>query len=386
MITRRLFIGGVAASSAGVVLGAGSACKKNNTGSGDIVLGAILGLSGENSSLGVETKEGMEMALEEINAAGGFKGRKVKILYEDTKLDPTLASEKIQKLIDRDRVLAVLGDAGSTPTLAAAAYAEKAKVPLISPSATNVEVTRNKKYVFRICFTDDKQGSAAAKFAREHLKAEKAAVIFVTGNKYSEGLQSIFTRDFEKLGGKIVARETFQAEETNVLTFLTKIKDAGPQIIFAPVYPSDVAKIGPTKLKVGMENIPLLGTDGWDGPATRAKGVIESIEGCYFTDLFAAEGPNPRAKPFVEKFKASHGKVPSSLSAGGYDVLKMVMAALGRATAETSDALRDAIEQTKGFEGVTGTFDIDAEHNAQKPVTVMKIMGGEFRYHTQISV
>jgi branched-chain amino acid transport system substrate-binding protein len=379
MISRRLFLGGVAASSAWA-----AGCKKS--GSNEIVLGAILGLSGENSSLGVETKEGIEMALEEINAAGGFKGRKVKVLYEDTRLDPNLASEKIQKLIDRDRVLAVIGDAASTPTLSAASYAEKAKVPLISPSATNVEVTRNKKYVFRICFTDDKQGSAAAKFAREELKAEKAAVIYVTGNKYSEGLQAIFTRDFEKLGGKVIAKETFQAEETNVLTFLTKIKDAGPQIIFAPVYPSDVAKIGPTKLKVGMEGIPLLGTDGWDGPATRAKGVIESIEGCYFTDLFAAEGPNPRAKPFVDKYKGLHTKLPSSLVAGGYDVLKMVIDAMGRAASETSDALRDAIEGTKGFAGVTGTFDIDPEHNAQKPVTVMKITGGDFKYHTQITV
>lgn len=384
MISRRRFLGGVAVGSAFASAPWMIGCKKG--GSSDLVLGAILGLSGQDSSLGVETKEGIEMALEELNAAGGFKGRKIRVLFEDTRLDPNLASEKIQKLIDRDRVIAVLGDAGSTPTLSAAAYAEKARVPLISGSATNVEVTRNKKYVFRICFTDDKQGSAAAKFAREELKAEKAAVLYVTGNKYSEGLQSIFTRDFEKLGGKVVAKETFQAEETNVLTFLTKIKDAGPQIIFAPVYPSDVAKIGPTKLKVGLENVPLLGTDGWDGPATRAKGVIESIEGSYFTDLFAAEGPNPLAKPFVEKYKKAHNKLPSSLVAGGYDVLKMVVDAIGRAKAETSDAVRDALEATKGFGGVTGTFDIDAEHNAQKPVTIMKISGGDFKYHTQISV
>jgi len=384
MISRRLFLGGVAASSA--VLGAPYVIGCKKSGSNELVLGAILGLSGENSSLGVETKEGIEIALDEINAAGGYKGRKIKVLYEDTRLDPNLASEKIQKLIDRDRVLCVLGDAASTPTLSAASYAEKAKVPLISPSATNVEVTRNKKYVFRICFTDDKQGSAAAKFAREELKVDKAAVIYVTGNKYSEGLQAIFTRDFEKAGGKVIAKETFQAEETNVLTFLTKIKDAGPQIIFAPVYPADVAKIGPTKLKVGMADIPLLGTDGWDGPATRAKGVIESIEGCYFTDLFAADGPNPRAKPFVDKYKGLHSKLPSSLVAGGYDVLKMVVDAIGRAKAETPEAIRDAIEATKGFQGVTGTFDIDAEHNAQKPVTVMKISGGDFKYHTQISV
>lgn len=357
-------------------------CKKA---SGDIVLGCILGLSGENSSLGTETKEGMEIALEEINAAGGVNGRKIKVLYEDTRLDANLASEKIQKLIDRDRVLAVLGDAASTPTLAAGAYAEKAKVPLVSGSATNVEVTRNKRYVFRVCFTDDKQGVAAAKFARDTLKAQKAAVIYVTGNKYSEGLQAIFSAEFEKSGGKIVEKVTFQVEETNVQTFLTKIKDAGPDVIFAPVYPSDVAKIGPTKLKLGI-TAPLMGTDGWDGPATRAKGVIESIEGSYFTDLFAAEA-NAAAKPLVDKYKAKTGKQPSSLVAGGYDSLKLVVDAIKRAGGNpTSDQLRDAIEQTKGFSGVTGTFDIDKDHNAQKPVVVMQIKDGDFKYHSQIAV
>jgi branched-chain amino acid transport system substrate-binding protein len=384
MISRRRFLGGAAAGSAIVVVPAWMGCKKS--GSNELVLGAILGLSGEDSSLGSETKEGMEIALEEINAAGGYKGRKVRVIYEDTQLDPTKASEKIQKLIDRDRVLCVIGDAGSTPTLAAGAYAEKAKVPLVSPSATNVEVTRNKKYVFRVCFTDDKQGLAAAKFAREQLKADKAAILYVTGNKYSEGLQGIFGTAFEKAGGKIVAKETFQSGETNVLTFLQKIKDAGPQVIFAPVYPSDVAKIGPKKKELGIE-APLLGTDGWDGPATRAKGVIESIEGCYFTNLYAADGPIEGAKPFIEKFKQkSGGHLPSALSAGGYDALKMVVDAIGRAKAETPDAVRDAIEQTKGYKGVTGTFDIDAEHNAQKPVTVMKISAGDFKYHAMITV
>lgn len=383
MISRRRFLGGLAAGSAAVSVPWLGGCGRGY--GNDLVLGAIFGLSGENSSLGVESKEGMELALSELNAAGGYKGRRIRVLYEDTRLDPTLASEKIQKLIDRDGVLCVMGDAGSTPTLSAAMYAEKAKVPLVSGSATNVRVTRNKKWVFRICFTDDKQGSAAAKFAFEHLKAERAAVLYVTGNKYSEGLQAIFTRDFERLGGKIVAKETFQAEETNVLTFLTKIKDAAPQIIFAPVYPADVAKIGPTRQRIGLD-APLLGTDGWDGTATRSKGVIESIDGCYFTDLFAAEGPNPRAKPFVDAYHALHGRLPSSLAAGGYDVLKMVVDAVGRAKAETPAALRDALEATRAFEGVTGTFDIDREHNAQKPVTIMKITGGEFRYHMQIEV
>ncbi len=383
MISRRRFLGGLGAASAVAAAPSVVGCKKA---SGDIVLGAILGLSGENSSLGVETKEGMEMALEELNAAGGVNGRKVKVLYEDTRLDANLASEKIQKLIDRDRVLTVLGDAASTPTLAAGAYAEKAKVPLVSGSATNVEVTRNKRYVFRVCFTDDKQGLAAAKFARDTLKAQKAAVIFVTGNKYSEGLQSIFTTEFEKSGGKVVEKVTFQAEETNVLAFLTKIKDAGPDIIFAPVYPSDVAKIGPTKLKIGLAT-PLLGTDGWDGPATRAKGVIESIEGCYFTDLFAVEAV-AAAKPFAEKYKGKFGgKNPSSLVAGGYDCLKLVCDAIKRAGANpTSEQVRDAIEQTKGFSGVTGVFDIDKDHNAQKPVVIMQIKDGDFKYHSQIAV
>lgn len=384
MIDRRRFLGGAGASLAALAMPTFAGCRRHR--GDELVLGAILGLSGEDSSLGSETREGMDIAIEEINAAGGFKGKRVRVLYEDTRLDPTLANEKIQKLIDRDDVPCVIGDAGSTATLGAAVYAERAKVPLVSPSATAVEVTRHKKYVFRVCFTDDKQGLAAAKFAREDLKADRAAVLYVTGNKYSEGLQAIFAHEFEKRGGKIVAKETFQTGETNVLTFLQKIKDANPQVVFAPVYPSDVAKIGPKKKEIGLE-APLLGTDGWDGPATRAKGVIESIEGCYFTNLYAADGPIEGAKPFIEKFKQkSGGALPSALSAGGYDALRLVLDAIARAGSENPEAIRNALANTKGYHGVTGTFDIDANHDAQKPVTVMKITDGDFRYHSLITV
>ena len=383
MISRRTFLGHTALGSAAAIAATTLGCKKKDA--GEIVIGSILGLSGEDSSLGKETQEGMDLALEEINAAGGFNGRKTRIFYEDTKLDANLASEKIQKLIDRDKVLCVIGDAASGPTLAAGNYAERAKVPLISGSATNVEVTRDRRYVFRVCFTDATQGSAAAKFAREELKAERGAILYVTGNKYSEGLQAIFAAEFEKRGGKIVSKQTYQLGETNILTFLSKIKDADPQVIFAPVYPSDLAKIGPTKQKVGIA-APLLGTDGWDGPETRAKGVIETLEGSYFTNLYSADGPIEGAKPFVDKFKARHKEPPSSLSAGGYDALMLVMDALKRAKAPTSEALRDALEQTRGFKGVTGTFDIDAGHNAQKPVTVMKIAAGDFKYVSQVTL
>jgi branched-chain amino acid transport system substrate-binding protein len=382
MITRRRFLEGAALGSAVLAVpGFGLVgCRR----SGEIQIGCILGLSGEDSSLGKETKEGMEIALEEINAGGGFNGRKLKVLYEDTRLDANLANEKIQKLIDRDRVLCVIGDAASGPTLGARGYAEKAKVPLISGSATNVEVTRNARYVFRVCFTDATQGAAAAKFARDTIKADRAAIIFATGNKYSEGLQAIFQTEFEKRGGKVVAKETYQLGETNIVTFLTKIKDADPQIVFAPVYPSDLTKIGPTKLQIQLK-APLMGTDGWDGPATRAKGVVESLEGSYFTDLFAAEGPGTN-KAFVDKVKQRYGGQPSSLTAGGYDALSLAFDAMKRAKELTPEALRDALEQTKDYKGVGGNITIDEGHNAKKPVTVMKITGGDFKYDSQIEL
>ncbi|MEO7097307.1 MAG: ABC transporter substrate-binding protein [Polyangiales bacterium] len=393
MISRRRFISGLAVGSAAAALpGALSVgCKKKGggeaserEGASELVIGSILGLSGEDASLGKETREGMDIALQEINDAGGFKGKKIKLLYEDTKLDANLANEKIQKLIDRDRVICVIGDAASGPTLGARGYAEKAKVPLISGSATAVGVTKGAKYVFRVCFTDDTQGQACAKFARDTLKADTAAIIYATGNKYSEGLQVIFQQEFEKRGGKVVAKETYQMGETNILTFMNKIKEANPAILFAPVYPSDLTKIGPTKQQIGLQ-AKLLGTDGWDGPATQSKGVIETLEGSYFTDLFAADGPLGKSE-FIGKYAKLYGKPPSSLSAGGYDALKLVIDALGRASALTSEALRTALEQTKGFQGVTGTITMDEGHNAQKPVPVMKIVNGEFKYDSQIEV
>ncbi len=368
-------------------------CKKSNPdgssaggqGGDDIIIGAILGLSGEDSSLGIETKEGIEIALAELNAAGGVKGHKLRVLYEDTRLQAAIASEKIQHLIDSDRALVVIGDAGSGPTLGARGYAEKSKVPLVSGSATNVDVTKGARYVFRVCFTDDYQGAAAAKLARDVLKVDRVAMIWPTGNRYSEGLQKIFGEEFEKRGGKIVERQTYQQGETNIVAFLTKVKEANPQLIFAPVYPSDLTRIGPTKKSIGLDT-PMLGTDGWDGPATLAKGVIETLEGSLFTDLYAADSPNPLSKAFVEKYKAKYGgKSPSSLAASGYDVLRLVADAIGRAKKIDSESVRDALEQTRGFAGVTGTFDIDEGHNAKKPVVVMKIVNGAFKYDQSIA-
>ena len=250
-ISRRGFLGSAALGSAAIA--APSLLVGCRKGGDTIQLGAILGLSGEDASLGNETKDGIAMALDEVNAAGGVKGKKLAVAYEDTKLDPTLASEKVQKLIDRDKCVVVLGDAGSTPTLSARNYAEKAKVPLVTPSATNVDVTKGAKWVFRVCFTDATQGAAAAKFARDGLKADKAAIIYATGNKYSEGLQAIFKKEFEDRGGKVVKIATYQMGETNIVSFLTEIKDADPQFIFAPVYPSDLSKIGPTKQQIGLK-------------------------------------------------------------------------------------------------------------------------------------
>lgn len=398
MTSRRRFMSGVMGGSASLLLPGFLGCRGTGAVSGaprtepvnaepkEIVIGAILGLSGDDSILGTETKSGMDIALADVNGGTGYTGPKIRLIYEDTQLDPAQAQQKVRKLIEDDKVVCVIGDAASRPTIAAAEYAEGRGVPLVSPGATSVELTRNRKYVFRVCFSDDKQAIAAAKFARLRLQATRAAILYVTGNRYSELLQSVFAGAFEKMGGQIVAKEAYAYGEPDVSPFLKRIKDAKPQVIFAPVYPSDVAKLGPTKRDLGID-VPLLGTDGWEGPAIFAKGVLETIEGCYFTTLYAPDGVTEGAKAFVERVKQmTGGRPPSEFSACGYDAVRLVVDAISRTKPVSRAGVRDALERTKGFKGASGTFDIDEAHDARKPIPIMTISSGALRYHAMIEM
>ncbi len=378
MLTRRSVI---ALSSLALLTTLGvSACNKKSE--DEIVVGAFLSLTGADSTFGLDTKKGIELAVEQANAGGGVKGKKIKVIYEDDKSNATEATQKVQQLIDRDKAVAILGEVASSRTKAGGLVANSKKVPLVTPSSTAVDITKDREYVFRSCFTDAQQGEVAARFVREKLGKASVGLLFNAQDPYSSGLADTFREHFEKRGGKIVASKGFPDKETNFTTYLSELKTGNPEIIFAPVYYTQMVTIGRQAKQLGLTGASFVGGDGWES-TDLLTGAAAELEGAYFTNHYAPDVPWEHSKAFMTAFKAKHKEVPNGLAAQGYDAARMLFDAVSRASDFSPEAIRVALTQTKDFKGATGILTIDKERNASKPVVVVKITGGAFKYFTE---
>jgi branched-chain amino acid transport system substrate-binding protein len=352
-----------------------------------ILLGEIGSLTGQEATFGQSTKQGIELALKEVNAKGGVRGKKLAVKVYDDGGKPEEAATASTRLIAQDKVVMLLGEVASSRSLAMAPIAEANKVPMITPSSTNPRVTKDgdklRNYVFRVCFIDPFQGTVMAKFARETLKVSRVAILRDVGNDYSMGLSEYFTGKFKELQGEIVADESYKAGDPDFKAQLTAIKGKKPEAIYAPGYYGDVALIARQARELNMK-MPLMGGDGWDSAKLYEIGG-KALDGCYFSNHYSVEDPSPRIQEFLKTYKAAYGETPDSIAALAYDAGLIAADALTRAKDTSGDAVRDALAATKGFNGVTGTITIDGSHNAVKPAVVLKIEGGKPHYQTTIA-
>ena len=344
-------------------------------------VGAYLSLSGAEAQFGIDTREGIELAVDEINAAGGLKGKPMKVLFEDDKSNPQEANNKVLQLIDRDKVIAILGEVASARSKAGGIVANKKKIPMITPSSTNAEVTKVGPFVFRVCFIDDFQGKAGAQFAVSTLGKKKIAILFASDVLYSSGLAKEFRDEVKKLGGEIVIEKSFLQTETNFTTYVNEIKDAKPEIIYAPVYYNHMAPLAKQAKAAGVPGEMFVGGDGWDGMAPED---LDNMEGAYFTNHYAPDDPSPRAQTFLKKYNDRFKREPTSLAANGYDAAGVLADSIKRAKSDTPDGIREAIATTKDYAGVTGNITLDAERNAQKPAVIVQIKARKFKFHSVI--
>jgi branched-chain amino acid transport system substrate-binding protein len=357
-----------------------SGCKPKSE---SIVVGSYLSLSGVDSTFGTDTRDGIELALEQANAAGGAKGKKLTVVYEDDKSSPQEVSTKVHELIDRDAVVALLGEVASSRSMVGGLVANTSKVPMITPSSTAVEVTKDRAYVFRTCFTNTQQGDAAARYAREGRKWTSAAILYVAQDNYSSGLAQTFRDAFTRLGGAIAIEKGYQKGETNFTTYLSELKAKSPDVIFVPVYYNDMVQIARQGKALGLGGAMFLGGDAWDS-ADLLEGAGAELEGAHFMDHYAPDVPWPNSRAFVTAFQAKFGHDPGSIAAQGYDAARLLFDAINRAKTVTREAVRASIAETKDFAGATGTMTMDAEHNANKPIVVVVVKGKRFAYETQI--
>ena len=362
----------------------GGPASTENTGD-TIKVGVYGDLTGQTSSFGQSTKNGIELAVEEINAAGGVNGKKIQLLIEDDQGRPEQAKTVVSKLISQDKVHAILGEVASTNSLAAAPVAQEAKIPMITPSSTNPKVTEVGDYVSRVCFIDPFQGSVMAKFSANTLKAKTAAILGDVNSDYSKGLTQFFEEEFTRLGGRVVAKEAYTQTDPDFKGQLTKIRNLNPDVIYVPGYYGQVGIIAKQARELDM-NMPLLGGDGWDSPELWKLGG-DALKNTFISNHYSAENPAPEIQNFVKAYKAKYNVEPDSLAALAYDAAKVLADAIKRAGgAGDSAKLKDAINATKNFAGVTGTISLDDKRNAVKPAVVLALdpAAGKFSFKETI--
>ncbi|MBF5041768.1 ABC transporter substrate-binding protein [Aggregicoccus sp. 17bor-14] len=363
--------------------GAPSAAGGAPAPAGTLLLGVATALTGGQATFGISTRNGIELAIAEANEAGGVKGQKLATRVYDTQGKPEEAASAVTRLINQDHVALILGDVASSNSLAMAEKAQAAKVPMITPSSTNPDVTKKGDYIFRVCFIDPFQGFVMAKFARENLKLSKVAVLKDNRSAYSEGLADVFVRKFTEMGGKVVATESYSQGDTDYRAQLTAIKKQKPDAIYVPGYYSEVGIIARQARELGL-NVPLMGGDGWDSEKLFELGG-SAVEGSYFSNHYSSQDPNERVQKFVQAYKAKYGGVPDALAALAYDAARVAVDAIKRAPDTKPASLRDAIGQTKDFAGVAGTITLDENRNPVKSAAVLKVGDGTYEFVTTVA-
>src|SRR6266404_3036326 len=378
---KRIFTGLVVFSS----LLTSFACQSGGSNADKVRIGVFMSLTGSTANFGISSTNGIKLAADEINTAGGINGKQVELLVQDDRSDASEAATIVTKFVTQDQVHALLGEVASGRSIAAAPIAQNAKIPMLTPSSTNPEVTKKGNFIFRSCFIDPVQGAAIAQFAARTLGAKRAAIMVDRKNDYSTGLESVITATFTKMGGQMVAVQSYQEGDQDFNAQLTSLKGANPEVIFVPGYYNDVGLIAKQARDKGIK-VPLLGGDGWDSVQLYAIGGT-ALNGSYFSNHYSPFDTDPKVQKFVNDYKAHYGTVPDALAATAYDAANIMFDAIKRANSLDGTAIRDALAATKDFPGVTGNVTFNENRDAVKPIVMIEIKdGGTYAVRERVNV
>lgn len=361
----------------------------NANGSSDkIILGTMGPLTGENAIYGITTSNGIKLAIEE---KGTVLGKPIELLSVDDKADQTEAVKAYNKFVNNDKVVGIIGATTSGAALSVAVTSVRDNTPIITPTGTVPEITTSGENIFRACYTDPQQGEIMAKFAYESLEIKKVAIMENTDSSYSAGLTESFTRAFVELGGEIISTEGYTGADKDFKAQLTKIASANPEALFIPDYYTKVYLIASQAKEVGLNDVTLLGGDGWDGMHTlfekNENGETEDVsvvEGAYFCSHYSIDDTEPQVKSFVEAYRTKYGEGPTAFAALGYDGANIMMNAIEMAGSTDKQAIIDAIKNTE-YKGVTGDITFNENGDPIKEVSVLKIENGKYTLFEKIS-
>jgi branched-chain amino acid transport system substrate-binding protein len=357
-------------------------CNKspsNSTVNSDTIkVGEFASLTGSEATFGQSSHKGTQLAVDDLNAAGGVLGKTIQLLTEDDQSQAGQPATVVRKLISSDGVIAILGEVASSRSLEAAPICQENKIPMISPASTNPKVTAVGDYIFRVCFIDPFQGTVMANFARKTLKLQNVAVLTDVKSDYSLGLAKFFKEGFVADGGTVAAEENYSGGDKDFNAQLTSIKAANPDGIFVPGYYTEVGLIVLQARQLGI-TVPLFGGDGWESSSLVPIGGT-ALEGDYFSTHYSPQDTSPTVQNFVKKYQAKYNETPDAMAALGYDSAMMLADAIKKTGSTDGEKIRDALAAEKDFPGVTGNITMDANRNASKPAVILEIKNGAFQY------
>jgi branched-chain amino acid transport system substrate-binding protein len=376
-LTRRELLQGATAAALAGSLG----CKKQSHG---ITLGLYLSLTGDKADFGVSTRNGVNIALEEVNAAGGLLGQQVRAVAEDTRGDSNEAASAVTRLIDREHVCGVIGEVASSLSLAGGRICQRRGIPMISPSSTNPAVTQIGDNVFRVCFLDPFQGEVMARFAKNSLHVSRVAIFKDQGSAYSTGLADAFRRSFTALGGQIVDEQAYRESDTHFSAQISSMLARQPEALFVPGYYAQLALIAREVRGAGFQG-RMLGGDGWSSN-TLTQNDDDKLVGDFYSEGFAPEGATtPVAQRFVQKYREKNRVEPNGLAALGYDAALVLFDAIRRANSAEPARIKAALATTRGVQGATGTITLNAQRDAVKSAVILEVRENSVRYRETVN-
>lgn len=375
----------LAALMALAMLGAFSGCS--NTGDGGsasggsdsdtIRIGGLAPLTGDAASYGVAVNNAIQMAVEDINANGGIDGKQIEYIYYDEKGDTTEATNAYNKLVQDDKVVAIIGDVTTKPTLAVAQTSQQDNIPIITATATAAEVTLTGPNIFRACFTDPFQGELMASYASEKLGATKVAVLSDMADDYSSGIAEAFVAKAEELGMQVVADEKYQDGDVDFKSQLTNIKGQNPDVLFLPVYYEDLRLISAQAKEVGV-TAQLCGADGWDSVLTD-NFDSSVLNGGVFCSQYSTESTDERVQNFISAYKEKYEMDPNMFAVLAYDATNMMAQAISDAGSTDSQAIIDAMAALE-YDGLTGHMTFDEDRNPKKSAVIVSIQDNAYKF------
>lgn len=370
-----------------IVMSLLAACQAGPAAPTNVKVGLNAELTGGVPVVGESSKNAAELAVKEVNDAGGLdvSGTKylVELAIEDNEDKAESAAAAAQKLVTAN-VLAMIGPNASRNAIPAAVVAESSKMPMISPWSTNTKTTideatgQPKRYVFRAAFIDDFQGVVAAKFAINTLGTQKPAVLYDVASEYNKGIAEVYKKTLEENGLQVIAFETYTTGDKDFSSQLTKIQQTGADSLFLPNYYSEVPLQVQQARKLGFTG-DIFGSDSW-GSAELTTLCGADCDGLYFTTHYAADIATPKAQDFIKAYEAAYGGTPDDVAALTYDSFGILFQAIQAAGSVEREAVRDAIASITSYDGVTGNMQFKGTGDPIKSAVVIQIKDGKFTY------